>query len=300
MSSPRLLCAFALVVLLTVVAAARGDRGSIPFDPSVNIYEPVQRALIAWNGREEILLLTTDLRASAPTKVLEVLPLPAEPKVTKGDVETLRRANRLIQKKLREQRGAGGFGGAARDAAAPAGEVTFHEKIGAHDIRVAKVNDAEGFVSWVDEYLRKAGAENPQIPAPLKSVIEEYLRDGFVWFAFDVVELGTEERTNDAIQYRFATDRLYYPLRITRVERGETDIYLHVLTREMLTEFPGLPMERIELPHTPVVITDAEVKELSPEAHALLGGSQNCCLRTWRIRGRLDGFEKDLLAARRK
>ena len=64
----------------------------------------------------------------------------------------------------------------------------------------------------------------------MNSVIDEYLADGYQWFVFDVVELATEPRTNDAIEYRFACDKLYYPLRITRVEHGKTDIRLIVLT----------------------------------------------------------------------
>lgn len=53
------------------------------------------------NGQEEILLLPTDLRASEATEVLEVIPLPSEPEVKKGDVEVFRRATTLINKKLR-------------------------------------------------------------------------------------------------------------------------------------------------------------------------------------------------------
>ena len=113
------------------------DRGSIPFNHGVQIFEPVQRALIAWNGEEEILLLSTDLRTSEPTKVLEVLPLPAEPKVTKGDTEVFRRATALINRKLMEQARADAK--AKRESTVtPAGEVTFHERIGAHDISVVR------------------------------------------------------------------------------------------------------------------------------------------------------------------
>ena len=72
-------------ILALAACCVHADRGSIPFDPGVRIFEPNQRAMIAWNGQEEILLLSTDLRASQPTKVLEVIPLPAEPEVKKGD-----------------------------------------------------------------------------------------------------------------------------------------------------------------------------------------------------------------------
>ncbi len=285
-----------LTAVLLGVTAARADRGSIPFLADVLIYEPVQRAMIAWNGEEEILLLSTDLRASAPTKVLEVLPLPAEPKVTQGDAEVFRRAVALINAKLPRTRPPA-TGALARDLpSAPAGEVTLHERIGAHDINVIRVVEAARFVDWVGDYLRRAGVDNPQIPAPLKDVIGEYLRDGYEWFVFDVVELGTELRTNDAIQYRFASRQLYYPLRITRVEQGETDVHLLVLTPLLLSEFPGLPRSRVQLAHPPVTITGDELKDLCPDMHELLGRRATQQLRIWKINGRLDTFTADLLA----
>ena len=51
--------------------------------------------------------------------------------------------------------------------------------------------------------LKSAGAENPKIPKELKTVIAEYLEEGFRWFVFDVVQLEREPKTNEAIQYRF-------------------------------------------------------------------------------------------------
>ena len=80
----------ALTLLWLGGGRAAADRGSISLRPNIKLYEPNQRAIIAWNGRTEILLLSTDLRASAPTKVLEVLPLPAEPKVKKGSIRSFR------------------------------------------------------------------------------------------------------------------------------------------------------------------------------------------------------------------
>jgi len=183
-----------LLVLGLVLTAqtARADRGSIPFDPSVRIFEPNQRAMIAWNGTEEILLLSTDLRASAPTKVLEVIPLPSEPKVTKGDVEVFRKATELINRKMAPvfALGRGDKGRMPGEAHRPAAELTFHEKIGAHDVSVIHMLDRAGFIRWVNDYLKRAGVDNPSVPPPLAAVIDEYLRDGYKWFVFDVIELA--------------------------------------------------------------------------------------------------------------
>ena len=112
-----------------------------------------------------------------------------------------------------------------------------------------------------------------------------------------MVELGTDVRTNDAIQYRFASKSLYYPLRISRTDHGETAIQLLVLTPRLLTRFPGLPIEQVRPVHTPISITSAELNEISPEMNQLLGRRQEQMLRIWEIRGRLQEFQADLIAS---
>ena len=125
--------------------------------------------------------------------------------MTKGDFDLFVKATNLINLKLaRSQSGgagaSGGMGAGGRSAPLPAGEVTFHDKIGSHDISVTHVLDQRGFLDWVENYLRHAGVDNPIIPEPMKAVVTEYLRDRFQWFVFDVVELGREVKTKEAIQ----------------------------------------------------------------------------------------------------
>ena len=297
--------AFSLLAVGVVLAArvAWADCGSIPFKADVQIFEPNQRAVIAFNGRAEILLLSTDLRASEPTKVLEVIPFPSEPKVTKGDVEVFRNATDLINQKLspRLARGMrfGGMGGAGGvlamgEAPPPAGEVTLKNRIGAHDVSVTHVLEPGRFVEWVEDYLKKSGVDNPTIPRPLKLVVDEYLRDGFKWFAFNVVELGTTTATKDAVQYRFNTRFLYYPLRITRSETGSTTVRL-VLISPRLVKIPERLPARARLMHPPVTITPDELRYLDKEIYGLLGKKSSMLLRTWEIKGRLAGFRKDVV-----
>jgi hypothetical protein len=285
-----------LLVLSVCAGSGHADRGSIPFKPNVQVFEPTQRAMIAWNGEEELLVLSTDLKASQATKVLEVLPLPAEPKVTKGDVEVFRKATTLINRKMRENArspGRGVFGDAAEP---PAGEITFHEKIGAHDVSVVRVISRDGFLEWVNGYLKKAGVDNPVVPQSMETSVEEYLKEGFAWFVFDVVSLDEKPKTNEAIQYRFKTDSLFYPVKISRTNSGETSIELLVLTPKLLRTFPGIPMARVELRHPPVDITAEELRSLNEEMDALLGHREDMKLRIWRIRGEFSSFDKDLLA----
>ena len=298
----RLLVISCVVGGATVAATAFADCGSIPFKPWVEVYEPNQRALIAFDGKEEILILSTDLKASAPTTVLEVLPLPSEPEVKKSDVRIFFEATELINRKVRHQHafgsgavgGTGGMGGAAMAETPPAGEVTIREKIGAHNISVTHVLDGERFVQWAEQYLISQGASEAKIPAALKPVVEQYIEEGFKWFAFDVVDLSEELVTKDAIQYRFKTRWLYYPLRITRAETGDTKVRLLVLTPG-LVRLPAGPGLSVRLVHQPVGVTRNELKDLDADLCQMLRYHGRIRLRIWETEGKLSEFRRDIM-----
>jgi len=274
--------------------------GSIPFRPATQIREPWQRAAIAWNGKEEILLLSTTLAGSAETDVLEVMPLPSKPVVEKGTEELFDKANALISEALgmetREYR-IGGGGTLDAGAAKPAGEVASRKRIGAHDITVTHVLDSAGFVEWVEEYLTAAKVKNPVIPAPMKAVIEEYLADGFSWFVFDVVHVSRTAADKQPIRFRFKSDFLYYPLRITRIEKGKTRIKLFVFSLSPLKHelFRGISPNRIKLLHPILKVRRSELADLDAEICELLNWPRISALRVWEITGKLAEFDKDLL-----
>jgi len=283
---------------MAMASAALADRGSIPYKPHVKVFEPNQRVMIAWNGREEILLLSTDLRASAETKVLEVLPLPSEPKVKKGSLKTFTTATQIINRHLRarRERYALGRGGPKAADKGPAGEVTFHKRIGPHEISVTRVLDGSRFVTWVEKYLNKQGVERVVISPQFRAIVEGYIRDRFQWFVFDVVDLGPSVKTIEPIQYRFRTDYLFYPLRITMLDQGHTTIDLIVLTPRLLRRFPGLGVERVRLMHDPIRISAAELRSISEEMYEMLGRRSNMALRIWQCTGSLASFDRDLIA----
>jgi hypothetical protein len=289
----------ALGLVFSQPQPAFADRGSIPWgnwdaQNMPEIFEPAQNAIIAWNGKEEILLLSTDLKASKPTKVLEVLPLPSEPAVTRGDIATFAKINTLINDELR-QNWFGGKGPGDTRAASGAAEVTFHEKIGAHDIRVVHVLESSEFEQWIRDFFKKEGTGPQQISPVLLATIEQYLLDGYHWFVFDVVELGLQLKSNDAIQYRFATDRFYYPMRISATDSGETNIRLVALTERGLSRYIGLPQESIRQVHRKLKVDTVRIVDINQEMGSLFR-SETINLQTLRIQGNLKSFDLDVLA----
>ncbi len=284
-----------ILYLVFGISGSFADRGMIPVNPNARIFEPIQRAMIAWNGEEEILLLSTDVSATESTMVLEVLPLPSEPKVKKGALETFQKAVALINSKLTKPKTLS-RGEAEAAIKTPGGEVTFHKKIGAHDISVTHLLNAGSFVDWVRGYLKSIGVEKDVISGEMKKLIEEYIENDFAWFVFDVISLSEETVTNEPIQYHFGTERLFYPLKITNTGEGDTSIELLILTPRLLRNFPGLPITRVQLKHDPITITNHELKMLNKDMYDLLGTLERLKLRIWGIEGDLKSFDKDLLA----
>ncbi len=257
----------------------------------VQIYEPIQRAMIAWNGDEEILLLTTDLRASDTSKVLEILPLPSEPTVKKGEFKTLEKAIQLINRKTHRVIARGEKG-----IPLPGGELRFHKKIGSHNISVIHLINAEKFIEWVEDYLKKAGYEKIEISDKMKNLVGQYIKDGFEWFVFDIISLQKELQSRVPIQYQFKTKNLFFPLRITNTNSGNTTIRLLILTPRLLSRFPGLPVKNIKLVHRPITIDDKELEELNKDMFYLLKNYKKLKLRIWRISAPLESFAQDLIA----
>jgi len=109
------------------------------------------------------------------------------------------------------------------------------------------------------------------------------------------VELDKKLKTNDAIQYRFKTDYLYYPLKITGSGEGSTKIDLLILTPKLLSEFAGVPLKKVTLPLHPIFVTRKELRQLNKEMYELLSEFNETRLRIWHIRGKLSEFRKDLI-----
>jgi len=130
----------------------------------------------------------------------------------------------------------------------------------------------------------------------MKNVVGDYLRDRFEWFVFDVVELGTELKTKEAIQYRFPTRMLYYPLRITRSQEGDTHVRLLVLSPD-LVRLPDLGNVRLQVKHEPILVSPEDVRSLGNEGITEMLKERTCQLRIWEVSGRLSAFKKDILTS---
>lgn len=221
-----------LLFLFAVVALGfspvQADRGIIPVSPEVSVYEPGQKAIIAWNGQEEILILSTDVTSSRETLVLEFLPVPSEPQVDTASFQSFEEIQSLIWKEGVNMH----YGLSEGDVRGKSVEVVFHEKIGAHDIRVVRATGAVELVDWIEDFLQTNNMTETVSLGEFEPAVEDYMGRGFRYYVLDLVTVGPDERSVNPIFYRFNSTFLYYPLVITSPVEGETEITLFLLTEE--------------------------------------------------------------------
>ena len=214
------------------------DRGMIPVIPEVSIYEPGQKAIIAWDGQEEILILSTDASSTYNTTTLEILPLPSSPKrIAEASSESFNVVQGLIWRHTpppptfnwdETRRGI---------------EVVFHEKIGMHDITVVEAGNVSEFVGWMEEFLLKNGITQEVSLQDFELIIQDYMSRGFHFYVLDLLELSPDLKSVEPILYEFDTNFLYYPLLITTPIGGEGKITLFLIT-EGLFEDGYYPLEK--------------------------------------------------------
>lgn len=236
----RVILLMAVVLLAALGPPAGADRGHfiIPEErltPNINIHESGQKAIIAWNGTEEIMILSTDLSSDKPVKVLEFMPLPAKPTMVKLRTTTpFEVIQQLIDSHAPVVPAPGPMGRSAGDNAskAPAPvEVVFQQKIGPHEITVARTENMEAFVGWIRKFLSGRNLKyREEFFTRLRPVVQSYLDDRIYYYVFDVVELSKETKSIEPILYRFPTSRLYYPLRVSTLGTGRTHIDLFLIS----------------------------------------------------------------------
>lgn len=198
-----------------------GPTGGVIYTEPVALAEPGQKAFIAFNGGEELLVLATDVRAARQTAVLELIPLPAEPAVTLEPdwafekLQEVLNAHRVVYFRQAERLGpAPGAGGGE------AVELLLHERLGVHDVTMVRAKDPAAFATWVKGYFRKYDFPVRGLTPQEEAVVADYCRRGLTYFVFDLVRVVEKVQSVPPLVYRFKTPALYYPLKTAALYGG--------------------------------------------------------------------------------
>ena len=261
-----------LIFILLMPSLVSANRGMIVIGPrEVRLEESGQNAIVAWNGNEEVIILSTDTKSSESTLVLEVLPLPSNPtKVEEGSFDSFIKLTEIVNKKVRAIRERVRYVAAGKLVSTPSIEITFHKKIGAHDVTVVKVNDLDYFINWVKDFVISKGFENIELSPKFKNTVADYLSRNIKFFVFDVIEVGKDRQSIKPLVYRFKTNFLYYPLEITAT--SDAGLSISKVNIFLITKGPINKTVIINANLWPrtgfdynIELSKAELKEISPE-----------------------------------
>lgn len=270
------------------------DRGVWSYlRPDVNVYEPGQKAVIAFNRGTEILILSNDLYADEETKVLEILPLPSVPQIDSSDITVFYRIQEKIQEyvfRLADEMGLAFDRGRGKGV-----EKIFHKRIGPHGLTVVKITAIEDFRSWLNDFLKDEGVDKPPQTAQVESLISLYIKGDINYFVFDVVNVSTDPSSVFPLSFRFRTRSLYFPLRISSLAQGPTEIQLFLITKHIPNLYRNYPLEpgktMIGIP-IEAHLSPKDLHHIEPDIAWLLAG--HAYLTALRYNGPVGGLKRDL------
>ncbi|HUW57609.1 MAG TPA: DUF2330 domain-containing protein [Planctomycetota bacterium] len=304
-----------VVVCLVSGPAGHADRGSIVLrkvkvTQAVTVSEPAQRAIIAHNGEREVLILQTDVQASAETKVLEFMPLPAKPTVSLASkacfsrLQDILRAHRIryiYTDWVEESVGPGDAAEAERRRKEETVTVVVEQHLGPHEVTVVEVKDADDFVKWVEDFCREKDLGEPVFAKDLRTIVTDYLKRDFRFFAFDVLTLSSRTRTVAPLVYEFQSFRLYYPLKVTNLYGGRGTIELFLILprgiyprESSVADTEGTALLRASMWSTDGILDGGELRGLHTSMQKLME-EEEPVLRATQYNGELT-FTEDLWA----
>lgn len=151
-----------ITFILIIPSLIFADGGMVIWPRDIHLNQSAQNAIVAWNQNEEIIILSNSIKSNAEGVALRMVPLPSNPtEIKEGNFESFDKITEIINEKIDQHRDDSsnwkGILGPETAGQIPGVEITFHEKIGAHDVTVVKVNDLDYFINWIDDFADDKG-----------------------------------------------------------------------------------------------------------------------------------------------
>lgn len=289
---------FASLLILAMLPAAAADRGMVvPGD--ISVFEPGQKAIIAWDGENEVLILSTNIWASENTWALEILPLPSQPASPEaGSFGSFENIQSMLNDYMRRAR-------VEKLEYLPAGaenfEILFQENIGAHHITILNVSSASQLINFAENLLAENGLTQEVSWDNLQSLAAVYLQRGMSYWGLDLIDLSDYEKSREPIIYSFKSNYLYFPLEISSLASGTTDITLFTLTNDKLdsssVEAAGFSIGSFTAGEENILIefevSGDELQQISPKVAELF--DDNAWLTALTYSGSLENLKGDIM-----
>jgi hypothetical protein len=196
-----------------------------------DLNEPSQKAIIYWREGKEVLILQVKYEGQAEDFAW-IVPLPAYPEVTAIDANKSPFAEISLYTQRRFRWGRKGM---PITSAVSEGLVTVIERkiVGVYDIAVLSAIDPGALNKWLNN-------NGYAFPTERSDLLEHYTKKSWVYVAMridpnalkkdEVEKLKVGEL--QPIRFTFAADEMVYPLKISSINAGETELLLYLLAND--------------------------------------------------------------------
>jgi hypothetical protein len=218
--SARLLLIIAALCVSTVYAD-----GVFVWNKGADIHQPAQKAIIYFEGTNEVMILQVKYEGP-PRDFAWVVPLPSKPDVAAIDANKSPFEEISLYTQLRRR-----WGGRGKGLQTEQVTVLERKVVGVYDIAILAASNADALSSW----LNKNGYT---FPKKRREVLGYYTSKNWFYVAMridrkalksnEIKKLSTGEL--QPIRFSFATKEMVYPLKISSVNAGETEVLLYILS----------------------------------------------------------------------
>ncbi|WP_406458984.1 DUF2330 domain-containing protein [Streptomyces sp. NBC_00876] len=216
-----------------------------------------ETSAVSWNGSTEQIVMQLTVRGNAP-EAAWIMPVPHRATVELGDASLFSDLETLTAPVYETRHyfwpraddwpfgGSGntvGDGAAAPSAAAPV-EVVGRERLGPFDVARLAATDPAALEDWL-------GENGFELPDRLSTALRPYVEQKWEYVAVRLAprEKGTGRLsgTLDPLRLRFASDRLVYPMRLSRLAATPQSLSLYVLAAHRMEPRTAIGGQRPEV-----------------------------------------------------
>ncbi len=223
---------YLLILLLLSFPRDLFADGFFVWNKGVDLYEPSQKAVILHDNETEDLILQVKYEGKAKDFTW-LVPLPAKPEVSAVQCPVFSELSEYTQKR---QRWYAFYGFTPRGEHRPGKvKVLDRKKVGVYDVAVLETDTTEALMQWL-------GENGYSIPEKGKALLREYIGKGWVFTALRIhpeeeklwVEKALNKGTLIPLKFTFKSRHAIYPLKISSLNKGPTEVLLYVFANDIL------------------------------------------------------------------
>ncbi|UQW99740.1 DUF2330 domain-containing protein [Streptomyces sp. RerS4] len=273
----RRILALLFALLATQVGAlvnpayACGCGAMVP-DASSRIGVDRETSVVRWDGRTEEIVMRFTVGGDA-LRAAWIMPVPGRASVELGDPALFSQLAELIRPERRVRTyfwprnndwpfsaaGVDGAGAMAPGAAAPSVGVVGRERLGDFDVARLTATDPDALRTWLED-------NGFRLPDRLAVELRPYVDSGWEYVAVRLAprEPGRPLRGElDPLRIRFDSDRLVYPMRLSRLARTPQSLGLFVLADHRMEPRSAIGGNRPEVTFAGSLTTDGALADLT-------------------------------------